>query len=96
MMDEIGRVVVKTRGREAGLKCVIVDIAGEGMVVVSGPKSLTGIRRRRANLAHLAFTPKKLSIKRGASDEDLLEAISREGLEDYMKQRAEVSRWASF
>jgi len=95
LIDEIGRVVVKTRGREAGRKCVIVDTAGEGMVVVSGPESLTGVRRRRVNIAHVAFTPKKLGIKKGASDEEVLEAIARDGLEEYMKRRVEVRRWGT-
>jgi large subunit ribosomal protein L14e len=93
MIEEIGRIVVKTRGREAGLKCVIVDTAGDGAVIVTGPKSLTGVRRRRANLLHLAFTPNKVEIKRNASDEEVLAAIEKAGLISYMKQRIEVKRW---
>lgn len=92
MIEEIGRIVVKTRGREAGLKCVIIDTAGDG-VIVTGPKKLTGVRRRRANLMHIAFTPKKVEINRNASDEEVIAAIEKAGLLDYMKQRIEVKRW---
>ena len=46
---EIGRVCVKTVGREAGSHCVIVEVKDEGYVVVTGPKHLTGVRRRSCN-----------------------------------------------
>ncbi len=92
MIEEIGRIVVKTRGREAGLKCVIVDTAGDGTVIVTGPKQLTGVRRRKANLMHLVFTPNKIDIKRNASDEEVTSAIEKAGLIDYMKKRVEVNR----
>ncbi|MEM2549149.1 MAG: 50S ribosomal protein L14e [Nitrososphaerota archaeon] len=93
MIEEIGRIVVKTRGREAGLKCVIVDTAGDGVVILTGPKKLTGVRRRRANLMHIAFTPRKVEIKRNATDEEVLAAIEKAGLLDYMRKRIEVKRW---
>ncbi|MEM1684787.1 MAG: KOW motif-containing protein, partial [Nanopusillaceae archaeon] len=35
---EIGRICVKLRGREAGRKCVIVDIIDENFIVITGPK----------------------------------------------------------
>lgn len=92
MIEEIGRIVVKTRGREAGLKCVIVDTAEDGTVIVTGPKQLTGVRRRKANLMHLVFTPNKIDIKRNASDEEVTSAIEKAGLIDYMKKRVEVNR----
>lgn len=47
MVDEslVGRVVVKSRGRDAGLKGVVVSVYGDGYVLVTGPKPLTGLRR---------------------------------------------------
>ncbi|MEM4535607.1 MAG: 50S ribosomal protein L14e, partial [Desulfurococcaceae archaeon] len=47
---EIGRICVKVTGREAGRKCIIVDIIDENFVLVTGPKSLSGVKRRRANI----------------------------------------------
>ncbi|MEM4963730.1 MAG: 50S ribosomal protein L14e [Pyrobaculum sp.] len=84
---DIGRVVVKVLGREAGRKAVIVDIIDENYVVITGPKSLTGVRRRKVNINHIEPTDKKIDIKRGASDEEVLRAIEASGLVDYLRER---------
>ncbi len=72
---EIGRICVKTHGREAGQRCVVVDIVDENFVLVSGPQKLTGVRRRRTNVRHLEPTQEKVQIKTGASDDDLLKIM---------------------
>ncbi len=72
---EIGSICVKTHGREAGQRCVVVDIVDENFVLISGPKNLTGVRRRRTNVRHLEPTPEKIQIKTGSSDDDLLKAM---------------------
>ncbi|MBS7654639.1 50S ribosomal protein L14e [Candidatus Bathyarchaeota archaeon] len=77
-------------GREAGQKCVVVSVADKNFVLVTGPKSLTGVRRRRVNVSHLAFTPYKLNIKENASDEEVLKTIQESGLIDFMKEEASV------
>lgn len=91
---EVGRICYKTKGREAGRKCVIVDIVDESNVIVTGPKSLSGVRRRKVNISHLEPLDKKIEIERGASDESVLEAIRRAGLEGYMRERAVLQRIA--
>jgi len=90
MIEEIGRIAVKVAGREAGKKCVIIDIIDKNFVLVTGPKQLTGVRRRRSNIAHLAFTPHKIEIQRNAGDEEVMKALEKAGLIDYMRQKAEV------
>jgi len=90
MIEEVGRIAVKVAGREASRKCVIVDVIGKNFVLVTGPKSLTGVKRRRVNIAHLAFTPHKIKISRGASDEKVLKALEEAGLIDYMRRKVEV------
>ncbi len=90
MREEIGRIVVKVAGREASRKCVIVGVVDKNFVVVTGPKSLTGVRRRRVNIAHLAFTPHKIEISENASDEEVLKALEKAGLIEYMRERVEV------
>lgn len=85
-MIEVGRICVKTRGREAGCKCVIVDVIDDNFVLVTGPKEVTGVRRRRANVKHLEPTPYKLEVERGASDDEVAEAWKKSGLpEDFYK-----------
>ncbi|QOR94751.1 50S ribosomal protein L14e [Thermosphaera chiliense] len=83
---EIGRICVKVAGREAGRKCVVVDIVDENFVIVTGPKSLTGVRRRKTNIKHIEPTDKIVNIPKGASDEDVLKAIGTSGLTDFMTQ----------
>jgi len=82
---DVGRICVKTAGREAGRKCVVVDIIDDNFVLVTGPKPLTGVKRRRANIKHLEPTPYKIDIPRGASDEEVLKALEATGLIDEMK-----------
>ena len=74
---EVGRICIKTRGREAGKRCVIVDLIDKNFVLITGPKSVTVVRRRRANINHLSPTEEKINISRGASDEEVLEALRK-------------------
>jgi len=83
---EIGRICVKVAGREAGRKCVVVDIIDENFVLVTGPKQLSGVKRRRVNIKHIEPTDKIIEIPRGASDEDVLKIIETSNLAEYMKE----------
>jgi len=83
---EVGRLCVKTRGREAGRKCVIVEIIDDNFVLVTGPKTITGVKRRRANINHIEVLPKKIDIEPGASDDEVAEALKKANLIDFMKE----------
>ena len=83
---EVGRICVKILGREAGKKCVIVDVVDKNFVLITGPKTVSGIKRRRANITHLEPTSEKLEMKRGATDEEIAEALKTTGkLEEMAK-----------
>jgi large subunit ribosomal protein L14e len=84
---EVGRICVKLTGREAGRKCVIVDIMDKSFVLITGPKTVTGIKRRRANMNHIEPTQDKLEIKRGASDEEVAESLKVSGKLEEMAQK---------
>jgi large subunit ribosomal protein L14e len=86
---EVGRVCVKVAGREAGRKCVIVDVMDKSFVVVTGPKKVTGVKRRRVNINHVAPTEDVIPIKRGASDEEVAQMIQTDGKMDDMAATAE-------
>jgi large subunit ribosomal protein L14e len=83
---QIGRIIVKTNGREAGKKGVIIDVINQNYVLVAGPKSLTGVRRRKCNIRHIEPTDKVLSLKRDASDEDVLAAVEEADLKKFMEK----------
>ena len=86
---EVGRVCIKQDGREAGKSCVIVDLMDKNYVLVTGPKDLTGIRRRRLNLSHLKPTDDKIEIDRGASDEEVKEALEKGKPASVVKEHSE-------
>ena len=83
---EVGRICVKLTGREAGRKCVIVDIMDKSFVVITGPKTVTGVKRRRANMNHVEPLQDKIAIKRGATDEEVTEELKVSGKLEEMAQ----------
>lgn len=83
---EVGRICVKLTGREAGRKCVVVDIIDKSFVLITGPKTVTGVKRRRANVNHVEPLQDKVKIKRGASDEEVAEELKASGKLEEMAQ----------
>jgi large subunit ribosomal protein L14e len=86
---EVGRVCVKVAGRESGRKCVIVDVMDKSIVLVTGPKNVTGVKRRRVNINHVAPTEDTIQVKRGASDEEVTQMLEASGKLEEMKATAE-------
>lgn len=72
---DVGRVCVKLKGREAGGRCVIVDVIDRNYVVVAGP----GIKRRRANMSHLEPLDVVVDVRKGAGDEEVAAALGKAG-----------------
>jgi large subunit ribosomal protein L14e len=83
---EIGRICVKQVGRETGKKCVIIDVMDKSYVLVTGPKKVTGVRRRRANINHVEPLQVKIEVTRGASDEEVTSVLEAAGMLEEMVQ----------
>src|SRR3972149_4731015 len=83
---EVGRICVKLQGREVGKKCVVVDVIDKNFVLVTGPKDVTGVRRRRTNVDHLEPTQETTELKKGASDEEVEKALSKDKKTKFMKE----------
>ncbi|NVM38583.1 MAG: 50S ribosomal protein L14e [Candidatus Lokiarchaeota archaeon] len=79
---DIGRLCVKTMGREAGHYCVIVDIIDKNYLLIDGLK----VRRRRTNYNHIEPIADVLEIKKGASHEQVEAAIKKAKLEKKMNE----------
>lgn len=82
---EVGRVVMKVSGREAGKYAVVIKAGGKekddkNFVTITGPKFLTGVKRRKCNINHLEPLPYILEIKEDASDEEVLTAFEKANL----------------
>jgi large subunit ribosomal protein L14e len=72
---EVGRICLKLAGRESGKKCIIVEVIDKGFVIITGPKKITGVKRRRASINHIAPLKDKISINRGSSDDEITKAL---------------------
>jgi len=75
-MLTIGRLCMKTCGRDAGKKCVIVDILDNNLVLIDG-----ATRRRKCNILHLEPLTQELDIKKGASHEEVVKVFKELKLE---------------
>jgi large subunit ribosomal protein L14e len=75
---DVGRICVKLKGREAGNRCVIVDVVDRNYVIVTGPPEVTGVRRRRVNMSHLQPLDEVVEISKNASDEEIAGLLSQQ------------------
>jgi len=82
---DVGRICVKLSGREAGMKCVVLDIIDKNFALVTGPPKTTGVKRRRVNIQHIEATPERVEIKKGASDEEVAKALDKAKKTSFMK-----------
>lgn len=83
---EVGRICVKLLGRETGRKCVVIDVVDKSFVLVTGPKAVSGVRRRRANVSHVEPLQDMIDVDKGASDEEVTEALKAAGKLEEMAQ----------
>ncbi len=88
---EVGRICVKQSGRENGKKCVVIDVMDKSFVLVTGPKKITGIKRRRVNINHIMPLQDKIEVKRGASDEEVAQALEATGKLQEMTQTVKTA-----
>ena len=77
---------MKLLGREAGKKCVVVDVVDKNFAVVTGPKNVTGVRRRRTNVDHLEPTLESVDVKKGAADDEVEKALTKLKKTKFMKE----------
>ena len=79
---DLGRICVKTMGREAGHHCVIVDIIDKNYLLVDGLK----VKRRRVNFNHIEPLTETIKIKKGANHKEIEAAIKKANLEEKMNE----------
>jgi large subunit ribosomal protein L14e len=70
-MLEPGRIVMKIAGREAGKYAVVIENTKDGFVLITGPKAVTGVKRRKCNIEHIEPTEHKFEIKAKATDDSV-------------------------
>jgi len=72
---EIGRVYTKLTGKDAGKKCVVVEIIDNNSVLIDG-----NVKRRKCNPKHLEPTTEKIEIEKGASTDQVKHGLNKIGL----------------
>ena len=73
-MIDIGRICVKIAGRDAGKKCVVIDVIDDNFVMIDGET-----RRRKCNILHLEPLDKSVDIKKNASHAEVAKAFESLG-----------------
>ncbi len=76
MTIEIGRIVTKIAGRDAGKKAVITDILDDKYVLIDGET-----RRRKVNILHIEPSSQVIKIEKNASHEEVAKALKEIGIE---------------
>ena len=69
---EVGRLCVKIAGRDAGKKCVIVDILDDNYVMIDGET-----RRKRCSIKHIEPLKETIKIKKKASHDVVVTAFKK-------------------
>lgn len=77
---ETGRVCMKVAGRESGGYCVVLKNVDKSFALVTGPKILTGVKRRKSNIIHLEPTQYRIEVAPDATDEQVIAALEKSGL----------------
>mgnify|MGYP001057905889 FL=1 len=88
---DVGRICVKLSGREAGKKCVVLDVIDKNFALVTGPPKVTGVKRRRVNIQHIEATQERVEVKKGATDEEVAKALDRAKKTSFMKSEVKPS-----
>lgn len=86
-MFNVGRVCIKTAGRDAGNYCAIIEVLDDKFVMIDG---LT--RRRKVNVSHIEPTTKTVEIKDKAETTEVLEALKKAGIAVPEKKQASKDR----
>lgn len=75
-MIEIGRLVMKIAGRDAGKKAIIINILDDKFVLIDGET-----RRRKVNVLHIEPLNQVVKIEKNASHEEVAKIMKEIGTE---------------
>jgi large subunit ribosomal protein L14e len=83
-MFQVGRVCIKLAGRDAGKKCVVVDVLEGRYVMIEGQT-----RRRKCNVLHLEPLDEVLDIEKNANHDIVMKALGHEPIVRKTKAKTE-------
>jgi len=74
-MFEVGRLCMKTVGRDAGKKCLIIDVIDEHFVLIDGQT-----RRRKCNIKHLEPLNQTVQLTKNAPAPEVVRVLKEIGI----------------
>jgi len=74
-MFEIGRVCMKIAGRDAGKKCLVIDVIDEHFVMIDGQT-----RRRKCNIKHLEPLNQVVQLTKNAPAPEIVRVLKEIGI----------------
>ncbi len=83
---DVGRLVVKIAGRDAGKKAVVVEVFDNTYVLIDG-----ATRRKKVNILHLEPLAEVLSLNSGASHDDVKKVFTELGINVWETKAKTVS-----
>jgi large subunit ribosomal protein L14e len=83
----VGRVCIKLAGRDAGMKCVVVNVVDETFVLVDGET-----RRRKVNIRHLEPMDQTVDVADNATTDEVAKVLGIKIKPKKSKQAAERPR----
>lgn len=75
-MIEIGRLVAKTAGRDAGKKAIVIDVLDGKYVLIDGET-----RRRKCNILHIEPLNQVVKVEKNASHDEVAKVLKEIGIE---------------
>ena len=75
-MLDIGRICIKTAGKDAGKKVVIVDAIDDNFVMIDGQ-----VKRKRCNILHLEPTQMTIKLKKNSPHQEILKEFKQLNIE---------------
>ncbi|MCX6800956.1 MAG: 50S ribosomal protein L14e [Candidatus Diapherotrites archaeon] len=71
---EIGQICIKTKGRSAGRKVVVLSEVKNGKILVDG----INVKRKEYNAMHLFPTKEKVKLKKEATHKEVESALKKQ------------------
>ena len=84
---EIGQVIIKLAGRDAGKVGIIAEVIDSNYVLIDG-----NVRKRKCNIDHLYLTEKIAKIKKGATSLEVKKALKDLGYKVNEKAKKEKAK----
>ena len=75
-MLDIGRICIKTAGKDAGKKVVIVDAIDDNFVMIDGQ-----VKRKRCNILHLEPTQMAIKLKKNSPHSEIVKEFKQLNME---------------